>query len=189
MYNAGTYSRGHQCPNADRKSDDMMNLQTYYSTNQTPQIQNSFNGGVWSSLENATRALLSGTNASSMVYVATGPVYQKVGGSETITYLTGASSSANPSSLPVPNYYWKAILKVKWNGTSVTEATTIGFWFKHQTYSDSYTDHIVSVNQIEQWTGLDLFTNLPDGLEESAENNTNWSTFQQFVGQSESAFQ
>lgn len=189
MYNAGTYSRGHQCPNADRKSDDTMNLQTYYSTNQTPQIQNSFNGGVWSSLENATRALLSGTNASSMVYVATGPVYQKVGGSETITYLTGASSSANPSSLPVPNYYWKAILKVKWNGTSVTEATTIGFWFKHQTYSDSYTDHIVSVNQIEQWTGLDLFTNLPDGLEESAENNTNWSTFQQFVGQSESAFQ
>ena len=189
MYNAGTYSRGHQCPNADRKSDDTMNLQTYYSTNQTPQIQNSFNGGIWSSLENATRALLSGNNASSMVYVATGPVYQKVGGNDEITYLTGANSNANPSRLPVPNYYWKAILKVKWNGTSVSEATTIGFWFKHQTYSDSYTNHIVSVNQIEEWTGLDLFTNLPDGIEESAENNTNWSTFQQFVGGSESAFQ
>jgi endonuclease G len=82
-------------------------------------------------------------------------------------------------------------LKVKWNGTSVTEASAIGFWFEHKNYASgtSYTNYIVSVNQIEQWTGLDLFTNLPDGLEESAENNTTWSTFQQFVGQSESAFQ
>jgi endonuclease G len=188
MYNAGTYSRGHQCPNADRKSDDTMNLQTYYSTNQTPQIQNSFNGGIWSSLEGATRNLLSGDYASDMVYVATGPVYRKVGGNETITYLTGASG-ANPSSLPVPNYYWKAILKVKWSGTSVTEASAIGFWFEHKTYSDSYTNHTVSVNQIEQWTGLDLFTNLPDGIEATAESNTSWDTFKKFVGQSESAFQ
>lgn len=179
MYNAGTYSRGHQCPNADRKSDDAMNLQTYYSTNQTPQIQNGFNGSVWSSLENATRALLSSTDT---VYVVTGPTYRKVGGNETISYLTGASSSANPSSLPVPNYYWKALLKVKRSGSTITSASAIGFWFEHKAYPSgtNYANYTVSVNQIETWTGFDLFANLPDGIEATAEANTNWTTFQNF---------
>lgn len=179
MYNAGTYARGHQCPNADRKSDDTMNKQTYYSTNQTPQIQNGFNGGIWSSLENATRNLLSSTDT---VYVVTGPTYRKVGGSETITYLTGASGqNANPSSLPVPNYYWKALLKVKRSGTTITSASAIGFWFEHKVYSNSsYTNYAVSVDQIEAWTGFDLFANLPDGIEATAETNTNWTTFQNF---------
>ncbi len=179
MYNAGTYARGHQCPNADRKSNDTMNLQTYYSTNQTPQIQNGFNGSVWNSLENATRALLSSTDT---VYVVTGPTYRKVGGNETISYLTGASSSANPSSLPVPNYYWKALLKVKRSGNTITSASAIGFWFEHKAYPSgtNYANYTVSVNQIETWTGFDLFANLPDGIEATAEANTNWTTFQNF---------
>ena len=50
MYGNDTYSRGHQCPNADRKSDDTMNLQTYYATNQTPQIQLNFHQRIWRSL-------------------------------------------------------------------------------------------------------------------------------------------
>lgn len=182
MYNNDAYSRGHQCPNASRKSDDTMNLQTYYSTNQTPQLQDKFNGSIWGSLEGAVRGLVS--SAADTVYVVTGPAYRKAGGSETISYLTGAAGkNANPSSLPIPNYYWKAILKVKRNGAGeVTSAKTIGFWFDHREYDkgDSYTNYAVSVNQIEQWTGFDLFTNLPDQLEETSEANTNWSTFQSF---------
>lgn len=185
MYNASAYARGHQCPNASRKSDDTMNLHTYYSTNQTPQLQNKFNGSIWSSLENAVRGLVS--SASDTVYVATGPVYRKVGGSETISYLSGASESANPSSLPIPNYYWKAILKVKRNSNGeITSASSIGFWLDHREYetNEGYADFAVSVDQIEAWTGLDLFTNLPgsnsSGIEKSAESNTSWSNFQSF---------
>jgi len=181
MYGASQYARGHQIPNASRKSDDTMNLQTYYSTNQTPQLQNKFNGSIWAALEGAVRNL---TSSADTVYVATGPVYRKVGGSETITYLTGASGkNANPSSLPIPNYYWKALLKVTRNSNGqITGASTIGFWFDHREYesSEHYYDseHIVSVNQIETWTGLNLFHNLPDSIEESAESNTSWTNFQ-----------
>ena len=185
MYGNDTYSRGHQCPNADRKSDDTMNLQTYYATNQTPQRQQKFNGSIWGSLETAERNLVS--SASDTVYVVTGPAYRKVGGSETITYLTGASGkSANPASLPVPNYYWKALLKVKWSGSganrTVQSASAIGFWFDHKDYEsgDSYTNYVVSVDQIESWTGFDLFANLPDDIEATAETNTSWTTFQSF---------
>lgn len=185
MYANSTYSRGHQCPNASRKSDDQMNSQTYYVTNQTPQRQNNFNGSIWGSLETAVRSLVS--SASDTVYVATGPVYRKKGGSETIHYLTGADGKgANPASLPIPNYYWKALLKVKRNGSGqITDALAIGFWYEHRDYNSS-TEHfddasfVVSVNQIETWTGFDLFANLPEALQNTAENNSDWDTFSSF---------
>ena len=183
MYGNSNYARGHQCPNASRKSNSTMNLQTYYATNQTPQLQNGFNGSIWSSLEGAVRNL---TSSVDTVYVVTGPVYRKVGGSETINQLTGVSGkSANPDKLDIPNYYWKALLKVKRNNSGqITEASTIGFWFDHKEYtsSDHYYDskYVVSVNKIEEWTGLNLFCNLPDSIEESAESNTSWTSFQSY---------
>ena len=182
MYGDDTYSRGHQCPNASRKSDDTMNEQTYYVTNQTPQRQNNFNASIWGSLEGAVRDLVS--SATDTVYVATGPVYQKVGGNETINYLTGADGkNANPSSLAIPNYYWKAILKVKRNdGGNIIAAKAIGFWFEHKDYDKNtpYSNYAVTVNQIEEWTGFDLFTNLPDALEDGAESNASWTDFQSY---------
>ena len=185
MYGNSAYSRGHQIPNADRLSDDTMNAQTYYVTNQTPQLQEKFNGSIWGSLETAVRNLV--TQDGEVVYVVTGPVYRKVGGSETINYLTGASGkNANPASLPIPNYYWKAILKVKYTRNEITRASAIGFWLNHREYttSESFTNYVVSVDQIEAWTGFDLFTNLPGtnsaGIEKAAESNTSWQTFQNF---------
>lgn len=184
MYGDATYSRGHQCPNASRKSDDDMNKQTYYVTNQTPQRQTNFNASIWGSLETAVRNLVS--SASDTVYVCTGPVYRKAGGSEVINYLTGAAGkSANPASLPIPNYYWKALLKVKRDGGgNITSASAIGFWFPHRDYTASehyYDDEfVVSIDDIESYTGFDLFHNLPDALESTAEANKDWSTFQSF---------
>lgn len=182
MYNQSNYSKGHQIPNADRKSDDLMNAQTYYVTNQTPQIQEGFNGSIWGNLEDGIRSLLG--NGSETLYVATGPVYQKVGGNEDIVYFSAnpIRPEAYPKTLAVPNYYWKAVLRVKWDGDAVSSAATIGFWFEHKAYNkgDSYVNYAVSVDQIEEWTGFDLFANLPDGFETAAETNKNWSAFQKF---------
>jgi endonuclease G len=72
------------------------------------------------------------------------------------------------------------VLKVEKSGNTVTSASTIGFWFEHKTYSDSYTNYSTSVDQIEQWTGFDFFVNLPDNIENTAEKNTNWTTFKNF---------
>ena len=185
MYNDGTYARGHQIPHGDRKGNSTMSKQTYVFTNQTPQLQNNFNGTVWQQLENGIRDLLSSTDT---IYVATGPVYQTVGGNEEITHLTGASGT-RPASLAVPNYYWKALLKVKWetvNGQQVvTDAIGIGFWFKHKEYekTDSdyaYATHACTIDEIESRTGLDLFANLPDDLEATAENNGSWNDFKSY---------
>lgn len=177
-YGDDSYARGHQVPNADRKDVDDMNTQTYYLTNQTPQIQSGFNSGVWNTLEGDVRSLLSSTDT---VYVITGPTYQKVGGSETIKYLTATSSDIKPSQVPIANYYWKVLLKVKRSGGAVTSACAIGVWLEHKVYSGtSWTNYVTSVDQIEEYTGFDLFANLPASIAATAEANTSWSTFSSF---------
>lgn len=170
------YARGHQIPDADRQYNEDMVKQTYYAINSTPQIQNKFNGGIWQQLEQAVRTQAATTDT---LYVATGPVFQKAGGSESVTWIL---PKADTKRAPVPNYYWKVLLKVTRDGDgNVSDACTIGFWFEHKEYNTStYANYAVSVNDIETWTGLDLFANLPDSIEESVEANTSWDTFRTF---------
>ena len=173
---AGTiYSRGHQIPNGDRKANGTMQSQTYYFTNSTPQIQNGFNGTIWSALENGIRGQL----GSDTTYVVTGAAFRKTGGSESIKTI---KPKGDPDkNVPVPNYYWKVLLKVKRNGSNITSASAIGFWFEHKQYSNNdYTPYAVSVDQIEAWTGFNFFVNLPENLQTTAEKNTSWTTFKNF---------
>ena len=168
------YSRGHLIPNASRNGNKTMQLQTFYVTNSVPQIQDNFNGGIWQNLEAAIQSVAK----SEEIYVVTGVAFRKTGGNESIKYTTAKDDT---KSVPVPNYFYKVVLKVETSGGNVTSASTIGFWFEHKTYSgDSYTNYTVSVDQIEQWTGFDFFVNLPDNVEATAERNTSWSTFQSF---------
>ena len=72
------YARGHQIPNADRNKDPYgtMCAQTFYATNSTPQIQNGFNSGIWSTLEGDVRTLAQ--QQTDTVYVVTGAILLKV---------------------------------------------------------------------------------------------------------------
>ena len=174
-YGDDTYSRGHLLPSADRKTDATMRSQIFYVTNQVPQIQNSFNDGVWGSLETATRGLLSTVDE---VFVATGVVFRTPGGGETVKYLS-ARSGYSPAQLPVANYFWKVLLKVRRSGGVVVAASAIGFWFEHKAYASgsSYVSFARPVDEIEALTGLDMFVNLPDDVEAACEKNSSWETF------------
>ena len=101
------YARGHQIPYADRNGSDELVVQTYYATNSTPQIQNKFNGGIWQQLESGVRNIAATTDT---VYVVTGAILQTAGNHEAITWITPKSDSKR---CPVPNYYYKALLKVR----------------------------------------------------------------------------
>ena len=172
-YGVEDYSRGHLLPDASRDGNSEMLKQAYYATNQVPQIQDNFNGGIWSNLENGVRNAVK----SDTLYVVTGVVFRKVGSSENIKYI---KPTKDTKQCPVPNYFYKVVMKVKRSGSAVTSARAVGFRMEHKTYSGSYTNYAVSVDQIEQWTGLDFFVNLPDTVEAAAENNSSWSSFQNF---------
>ena len=181
------YARGHQIPNADRNGVDEMMAQTYYMTNITPQLQTGFNADIWLDLETAVRNLLYSSTCDT-VYVVTGAAFRKKGGNETISNITNTRYEPEKV-LPVPNYYWKALLKVKWNGLEVTGASAIGFWLPHEDLlgedilgeDDLHNKkYVFSVSQLETWTGFDLFANLPAALQSTAEANASWEDFQDF---------
>ena len=173
-YGSTIYARGHQIPNADRNGNSTMQKQVFYATNSTPQIQDKFNGGVWEHMETAVRGQVPTRDS---LYIATGAVFRTAGGSESITYIRPANDSKQ---CPVPNYYFKVVLKVKRSGSTITSAMAVGAWFEHRQYSDSWTNYVVSVDEIERLTGFDFFANLPDDVEAAAEQNTSWSAFSSF---------
>jgi endonuclease G len=174
-YPKNFYARGHQLPNADRSGVPEMMAQTYYSTNMTPQIQNGFNGAIWAKLEEAVR---SAVPEGDTLYVVTGAAFSRVGADDVVKTVVNKNDKKE---LPVPNYYWKALLKVKREAGVLVEAQTVGFWLPHDDLKGhSYADYAVSVDQIEEWTGLNLFPNLPDNLETQAESLSAWPSFQSY---------
>lgn len=174
-YGSGNfYARGHQIPNGDRNGVRPMMRQTYFSTNMTPQIQNRFNGGIWASLEGRVRGFVP---SGDTLYVVTGAAFNKIGENREIVMITNRNDNKR---LPVPNYYWKVVLKVRRNSGTVTAASAIGFWFVHEETSGSPDEYAKSVDQIERWTGFNFFVNLPVALQEAAESNANLQTFESF---------
>ena len=172
-YEGDIYSRGHLIPNASRNGDSEMQKQTFYVTNSVPQVQDNFNSGIWSSLEGALQSIAKG---GTTLYIVTGVAFEKVGETKSVSYIKAKDDT---KSIPIPNYFYKLVLKVTTNSSGVvTSATTCGFWFENKAYSGSvYANHAVSVDQVEQWTGFDFFANLPDTIEAAAEANANWSNF------------
>ncbi len=170
------YARGHQIPNGDRNANSAMQRQTFYSVNSTPQIQNRFNGGIWNTLEGAVRSLAQAT--ADTVYVTTGAVLRTAAGSEEVAWI---QPQYDAKQCPVPNYYYKALLKVRRSGGRIVAASAVGVWMPHRSYSgDSYMNYVVTVDEIERLTGFDLFANLPDDVEAKAERNASWSDFAAF---------
>lgn len=172
------YARGHQIPNADRNNVAAMQEQTFYPTNITPQLQEGFNGGIWVDLESAVR---SAVHAGDTVYVVTGAAFRKKGWAEEIKTISPSGGRPN---LQVPNYYWKVLLKVKWNGSSINNAKAVGFWLEHRddlrSSTSAYQNYTTTVDQIEAWTGFNFFANLPEVLQNACENSSDWTAFKNF---------
>ena len=173
-YTAGSgYSRGHMCPNASRNGNQTMQLQTFYVTNQVPQVQDSFNSGVWSSLEEEVQKLAKNEE----IFVTTGVSFHKGNETPQIQYISPNKHS--DQRVPIPPYFYKLVLRVKYVAASVTDASCIAFWFENRAYTqDKFYNHSYSVDQVEEWTGFDFFVNLPDEIENAAEaKNISWSQF------------
>lgn len=175
-YEGGVYSRGHLIPNSSRNGIRDMQLQTFYVTNSVPQHQTRFNDGIWQQLESAMQSIAEREE----IYIVTGVAFSKIGESKSVKYIQAKNDSKN---IPIPNYFYKIALKVTTNSSGVvTAASTIGCWFENREYESgsSYSNYTVSVDQIEQWTGFNFFVNLPDSVENAAEKNSSWSSFQSF---------
>jgi len=180
--NAGTegYSKGHLVASDYRQTTVAQNKQTFYHSNQAPQWQNSFNSGVWSSLESRVKTMT--PSGTTMLYVITGVLYEG-----TITTLPSGTKN-----VPIPSHFYKCIMRCTFNGTTVTGAQGIAFVYTNQAHitkntgltyygTDANTGNeyfVTSIDAIEERAGFDFFANVPTNLQNSAESNTNhyWFT-------------
>ena len=146
---AGSYDRGHQLPSADRQCCYEANAQTYYGTNMTPQLS-ALNQKIWAKLEDKVRGY---ANASDTTYVVTGCMVSSSSKIETDSY---------GNNVTVPDAYFKAVLKYSKSST-LGAWNAIGFYFEQRAYSENTVgkQHAMSIDQLEEITGLDFFVNLP----------------------------
>ena len=152
---AGSYARGHQLPSADRQCCYDANAQTFYGTNMTPQL-NAHNEGIWSSLENKVRNI---ANGSDTTYVVTGVIVSASSKKERDSY---------GNSVTIPDAYFKAVLKYSKSST-LGAWNAAAFYLEHKAYSGSVSkEHSMSIDELEEMTGIDFFVNLPAKVGEAA---------------------
>ena len=145
---AGDYARGHQLPSADRQCCYEANAQTFYGTNMTPQL-NAHNERIWADLENKVRGY---ANSSDTTYVVTGVM---------VSSSSEIQRDSYGNNVTVPDAYFKAVLKYSKSSTLGTW-NAAAFYLEHRAYSGSVSkEHSMSIDELEEMTGLDFFVNLP----------------------------
>lgn len=146
--------RGHQAPLASFKGSRYAS-QTNYLSNITPQ-KAALNQGPWKKLEDKVRDIVFHCNE---VYVMTGPLFERE--------MNTLPESDEPHK--VPSGYWKIIC------TEVSDAINIaGFIFDQETpRRDKVIDHLETIDEIEQRSGLDFLWLLEDNKEHPLEANKN----------------
>lgn len=150
--------RGHQAPLASFKGTNCW-YETNYLSNITPQ-KSDLNQGPWQRLEGKVRDLV---GAGSIVYVITGPLYER-----DMPSLPQADETHR-----VPSGYWKII---------TVEADSIrcaSFVFDQDTPRDAdILDHLSTIDGVEALSGLDFLCELPDSTEAMVESNAfqSWVT-------------
>ena len=164
------FQHGHLCASNDRRNSREQNDQTFYMSNMSPMSAN-FNGDYWTNYESFVQTKGRSESFADTLYVVKGGTLDQ----------TRQNISVNGYTVPVPKYYWMALLRVK--GTSYA---AIGFWMEHR---DDYAEltsteinpdileHSVSIDQLETLTGINFFPNLPDDIEREVEASFSAATW------------
>lgn len=159
------YDRGHQIPSGDRQrtsNGKLMNRQTFFFTNMTPQIGQGMNQTIWANLENAVRGWSSATDT---LYVVTGAMPTTIA-DKNIKY----TKDNDGKNIAVPKYYFKALAR-KVSGNY----QTVAYKLDNRKYPDNnYDACALSVNELEELTGFNFFCELPGVTEEVENQNKAW---------------
>ena len=157
------FSRGHLVASNYRQSSKAQNKQTFYYTNQAPQWQNSFNDGVWSSLEGAV--VSNAPSGRDTLYVITGVLYE-------------GSIQTKPSGslqVPIPSHFYKCLMLCSFNASGeMISAKGCAYVFTNEAHPKmDYSQGRTTIDAIESRAGFDFFANVPKALQDAAEKTSN----------------
>lgn len=148
-YSKSGYDRGHLAPAGDMKWNDQAMSESFFYTNISPQVPQ-FNRGNWKKLEEYVRAWADELNS---IYVVTGPI------------LKDKQKRIGRNKVTVPDFFYKVILSYNQG-----DVRGIGFVMPNANDMSDISYHAVTIDSVENLTGLDFFYLLPDDQESLIEN-------------------
>ena len=157
-YRGSGWDRGHMAPSADMKWSSQVQEECFYLTNICPQNHN-LNAGVWNDLEKRVRAE---ARYYKRLWVVCGPVVGR-----------NKHGSIGQNKVTVPDGFFKALLTRRAEGDYIS----IGFYFPNEAGREPLSSYAMSVNDLEELVGMDLFYHLDPAVQESVEsvfNPSDW---------------
>lgn len=157
-YKNSGYDRGHLVPAGDMKFSEDAFTDTFFTSNISPQLA-TFNNGVWNRLEQKVRYW---AEKYDDIYVMSGGVLEselRTIGDERVT---------------VPNYFYKVLLDID---DSNRKVKMIAFLVPHEASNQPLYEFVVSVDELEQLTGIDFFPNLSDEVETELESKSDYKSW------------
>ena len=169
-YKYSGYDHGHICPSADRLRAVECNYQTFYITNMQPQY-NKFNAGLWEKMEEDVRNWV---RLGDTLYVCKGGTIDK--SEHIIEYVnrnSHQSTRVNANHIPVPRFFYMAVVCRKgdvWHG--------MAYWvqqYNEDHSNDNRKGYAITIDRLEELTGIDFFCNLPDDIEDQVESEKEYT--------------
>lgn len=148
-YRRSGYDRGHLAPAADMAFSVRTMSDSFYMSNMSPQ-KPAFNRGIWKNLEAQVRYF---AITEKDIYVVTGPVLPK-----TKTVTIGGNR------VTVPTHYYKVIYD------RTPPEKMIGFILPNEGSNRPLRDFAVTVDAVEDATGLNFFSTVPQPKQEQLES-------------------
>jgi len=160
-YRNGGYDRGHMCMkyHAFRMGADA-DRETHTVLNACPQTHK-FNGGIWLDLEQKCEKW---ADKFGVIWIVCGPVFEKGKPVEMV-------GDAGEMKIPIPHAFYKIVIRQEGDGIAV-----LAFMYPHKDIGKSlfsrkydHSKYLVTVDEVEEATGLDFLTVLPDEQEDAVE--------------------
>lgn len=148
-YNGGHYGRGHMCPAGDMKWSQKAMTDCHYMTNICPQTAE-LNKNWWEHLERACRQW---ARQEGSVQIVCGPVFSD-----------NPKRFGKKHRMAVPKGFYKVVLSLKEG-----KEKALGFYYTNDDAPQPMEDAVRSVDEIEELTGIDFFSSLPDEQEDKLE--------------------
>ena len=150
-YKGSGYDRGHLAPAADMKYNSSSMSESFFMSNMSPQSP-SFNRGIWRKIEKQFRDW---SYKYGELVIITGPV------------LKGENyGSIGYNKVTIPKWYYKVAIDPS------NYDRNVAILIENKGSSASIKSFVVTIDYLEEFSGLDFFHNLSDEVEESFESST-----------------
>ncbi len=147
-YRGSGYDRGHLCPAGDRRFSEQAYNETFYTSNISPQDKY-FNAGIWNRLEQKVRYWC---KRYGDLMVVTGGVLE----SDLI--------EIGDEDVDVPRTFYKIVMR-----GSPDESQVLAFLIPAKESQEPLEHFLVSVDAIEEKTGIDFFKDQPQAWQTAVE--------------------